>query len=84
MSVEESAQVTSKGQVTIPKEIRDRLDIDRGTTVTFEISDNGTVTLSPHEDSWELLEEIQEVPRRTDKSIKELMDESKQAWSKYE
>jgi antitoxin PrlF len=79
MSFKASVQVISKGQVTIPKEVWDRLDINRGTTVTFDISDNGTVTLSPHEDSWELLEAIQQTPRRTDKSIEELLAESKQA-----
>lgn len=84
MSIEESATVTSKDQVTIPKEIRDTLGIDEGTTVTFEIHDDGTVTISPQKDPWELLEEIQEVPRRTNKSVAELMAESKSAWSKFE
>lgn len=84
MSVEESARVTSKGQITIPKPIRDRLGIDEGTTVTFEIQEDGTVTLSPQKDSWELLAEIQETPRKTDKSVEELLTESKQAWSKYD
>lgn len=84
MSVEESARVTTKGQVTIPKPIRDRLDINEGTTVTFEIHENETVTLSPQKDSWELLEEIQQAPRRTDKSVDELLAESENAWSKYE
>jgi AbrB family looped-hinge helix DNA binding protein len=79
MAFEASVQITSNGRVTIPKGVRDRFDINRGTTVTFEISDNGTVTLSPRKDSWELLEEIQQTPRRTVKSVEELMDESKQA-----
>lgn len=84
MTVEESARVTSKGQVTIPKSIRDRLGIDEGTTITFEVADDGTVTLSPEKDSWELLEEIQAAPRQTDRSVEELLDASEQAWSKYE
>lgn len=84
MSIEESAKVTSKGQVTIPKNIRETLGIDEGTTVTFEIHDDGTVTFSPQKDSWELLEEIQQMPRQTDKSVADLLSESKRAWSKYE
>lgn len=84
MSVEESARVTSKGQITIPKAIRDRLGIEEGTTVAFEVHDDGTLTLSPRKDSWELLEEIQQAPRRTDKSVGELLAESERAWSKYE
>ncbi|MFH5801042.1 AbrB/MazE/SpoVT family DNA-binding domain-containing protein [Haladaptatus sp. DYF46] len=84
MSVEKSARVTSKGQVTIPKPIRERLGIDEGTTVTFEIHSDGTVTVSPEKDSWELLKEIQQTPRKTDKSVSELLSESKRAWSKYD
>lgn len=84
MAVQESARVTSKGQVTIPKAIRERLGIDEGTTVTFEVADDGTVTLSPEKDSWELLEEIQAAPRRTEKTVEELLDASEHAWSDYE
>jgi AbrB family looped-hinge helix DNA binding protein len=51
MSVRESTRVTSKGQLTIPKPIRERLGIDEGTTVTFELDADGTVTLTPRKDS---------------------------------
>lgn len=34
-------RVTTKGQVTIPKEIRDALGIEPGDEVTFEESDSG-------------------------------------------
>jgi AbrB family looped-hinge helix DNA binding protein len=84
MSVKESARVTSKGQLTIPKPIRDRLGIDEGTAVTFEIHDDGTVTLTPQKNSWELLDEIRDAPRETDRSVAELMAESKRAWSGHE
>lgn len=33
--------VTSKGQVTIPKRIRDRLGIKAGTKVAFKVDENG-------------------------------------------
>ncbi|MBE9216446.1 AbrB/MazE/SpoVT family DNA-binding domain-containing protein [Plectonema cf. radiosum LEGE 06105] len=39
--------VTTKGQVTIPKEIRDYLNIDTGSKVDFVIDENGIVTLIP-------------------------------------
>ena len=39
--------VTSKGQVTIPKAVRDRLGIRAGSAVTFELSDSGEVVLRP-------------------------------------
>ncbi len=37
--------VTSKGQVTIPKPVRDRLNIKAGSTVDFVLGDNGSVVL---------------------------------------
>ena len=37
--------VTTKGQVTIPKEVRDLLGITPGTSVTFEMADDGRVVL---------------------------------------
>jgi antitoxin PrlF len=38
--------VTTKGQVTIPKEVRDLLGIIPGSSVTFEVADDGRVLLS--------------------------------------
>ncbi len=39
--------VTSKGQVTIPKKVRDRLGIEAGSAVAFELTDAGEVVLRP-------------------------------------
>jgi antitoxin PrlF len=40
-----SATVTSKGQVTIPKAVRDRLGLEPGSKVEFKSSANGEVVL---------------------------------------
>jgi antitoxin PrlF len=40
-----TATVTGKGQVTIPKPIRDRLGIVQGSAVDFEMTDDGRVVL---------------------------------------
>lgn len=40
-----STNVTRKGQVTIPKPIRDRLNIKPGNAVEFELADDGRVVL---------------------------------------
>ncbi|AWJ87999.1 AbrB family transcriptional regulator (plasmid) [Azospirillum sp. TSH58] len=38
--------LTTKGQVTIPKPIRDRLGLGPGSAVEFEIAEDGRVVLS--------------------------------------
>lgn len=40
-----SATITTKGQVTIPKEIRDYLNLDTGSKVDFVIDEQGIVKL---------------------------------------
>ena len=40
-----TATVTSKGQVTIPKEIRDRLRVRPGDRVTFRERGDGTIVV---------------------------------------
>jgi AbrB family looped-hinge helix DNA binding protein len=42
-----SATVTSKGQLTLPKVIRDLLRLGAGDRVDFIVKDDGTVVLRP-------------------------------------
>lgn len=42
-----SSQVTSKGQVTIPKRVRDALGIRAGSAVEFELRPEGEAVLVP-------------------------------------
>ena len=39
------ATLTSKGQLTLPKEVRARLGVDTGDQVVFTIADDGSVTV---------------------------------------
>ena len=71
----EFRNVTSKGQVTIPKKIRDILDIDPGDKIKFEIKDiNGDthVTISKESTFSYLLEELQKEAKKQDLDKKEL------------
>lgn len=52
----ELAKVTSKGQITIPVDIRNRLKLKPGDKVVF-VEENGTVTL--HNSSFVAIEAIQ-------------------------
>ncbi len=42
-----TATVTSKGQITIPKEVRNRLGVDTGDQVDFVVNDRGDVVVRP-------------------------------------
>ena len=52
--IHEVATMTAKGQITVPKPIRQALGADVGTKVAFELHDNGQVVVSradaEHED----------------------------------
>jgi AbrB family looped-hinge helix DNA binding protein len=39
--------LTTKGQVTIPKEVRAHLGVDTGDRLSFVIQDDGTVVVKP-------------------------------------
>jgi AbrB family looped-hinge helix DNA binding protein len=42
-----SATVTSKGQITIPKPIREALELEPGDRVAFRVDDEGRVVIEP-------------------------------------
>jgi len=52
------ATVTSKGQVTLPRELRRRLGIQRGSRIRFSIPSSGAVKVEPVlydlEDLWNM------------------------------
>ena len=42
-----TATITSKGQITIPKDIRTQLDLHAGDRISFVQDDDGTINLVP-------------------------------------
>ena len=67
-----SALITSKGQITIPKAVRDSLGLNPGDRVAFEMHGSSEVVLKP------LTKSLDEVfgkfsnPRITKKSVEEM------------
>ena len=42
-----TATLTSKGQITVPKEVRERLRVKSGDVLEFEISGDGRILVKP-------------------------------------
>ncbi len=57
------ATVTSKGQITIPKAVRERLQLEPGDIVTFDVRDDGTVILVARNEPLERLVGMLKTPR---------------------
>jgi len=61
LSTTVEATVTSKGQVTLPKELRSRLGIQKGARIRFSIPAHGAVKMEPVrydlEDLWRMADE---------------------------
>lgn len=47
MPYDSSSTMTSKGQVTVPADIRERLGIKAGDRLDFHLADSGTLTVVP-------------------------------------
>jgi AbrB family looped-hinge helix DNA binding protein len=66
--------VTTKGQITIPKEVRDRLRLTAGTRVSFVFGRKGSVTLKPVKTDIRALKGIIKSPLGRPATIEEMND----------
>jgi AbrB family looped-hinge helix DNA binding protein len=83
MPVSEDATVTSKGQVTIPKRIRDALGIDAGTELEFVLEDDGTVRVREKRSAMDRLRAVKEDLAEHDVDVDRIRRESKAEWSSH-
>jgi len=60
MALSEDATITCKGQVTIPKRVRDALDLEPGEEVEFVVSESGELRLRRKRDPMDRLREVRE------------------------
>ena len=66
------ARLTGKGQVTIPKAIRDYLHVDTGSKIDFVIDENGEVKVIPLNVAVESLSGILHRPNMKAASIADM------------
>jgi len=84
MKIEE-AKITSKGQITIPKNIRNILGLKAGGRIVFIPEGREVVMIPKSKEPLKELERIRkEVPLFTEEEIEKMMKESKKGWSKFE
>ena len=62
------ATLTSKGQVTLPKEVREHLHLGQGDRLEFVISGSGEVQVKPVRGSYRALEGMARKPGRASPS----------------
>ena len=53
----DTAKLTSKGQITIPKQIRDLLNLEQGDSVVFYVDENKNIKIANKKDCTVLLDE---------------------------
>jgi AbrB family looped-hinge helix DNA binding protein len=80
MRISEDATLTTKGQVTIPKEIRDALDLEAGTELEFTLTDDGEITVRPKRPAMEQLRAVQGRLSDHDVDLDAMREESREAW----
>ena len=78
--VTETASVTSKGQVTIPKNIREKLGIESGSKGNFILKEGEAVMLPKSENPLEEMKELRSEITFTGEEIDSIIEESKKAW----
>ena len=83
MSVSDNATITSKGQVTIPKRIRDEFGLTEGTEIEFIIEEDGTIRVQPKEPALQRLRTVKEQLAAHDVDLEKMQRESKTAWSSH-
>jgi antitoxin PrlF len=69
-----TSTVTSKGQITIPKEVRDRLNLKTGSRLDFVIEASGRVILKPLSSDFRSLRGMIKSKRKSPVSIEEMND----------
>lgn len=81
MGITEAATVTSKGQVTIPKRVREQLQIEAGDRLEFVVTDDGELAVRQQRDALERLSDVRESLAPLEVDVDDLRRRAKAAWS---
>jgi AbrB family looped-hinge helix DNA binding protein len=76
-----ASTLTSKGQITIPKEIRERLRLQPGNRVEFHIDGHGQVIMRAKNVDVRELKGMIRSRRKTPLSIEEMNEDIARGWS---
>ena len=77
------ATVTSKGQLTIPKEVRERLAIEPGEKVLFRFDEDGGVRIvNVPADPMDRLDAAQERAAPLELDAQELIEREREQWDR--
>lgn len=80
----EKATLSKKGQVTIPKSIREKLGLNAGEKVSFEVKGEEAIIYPVIEEPVEKLRELREEIKFDEDEIEEMIQSSKEKWSKLD
>jgi AbrB family looped-hinge helix DNA binding protein len=83
MTISDDATITSKGQVTIPKRIRDELGLTAGTEIEFIIEEGGTIRVQPKDPPLHRLRTVKEKLADYEIDLETMRRESNTAWSSH-
>ncbi len=75
------ATVTSKGQITIPKAVRERMGLKRGEKVLFRFGTDGVRMVRVPSDPMERLESARERAAPLSVDVTELIEREREQWT---
>lgn len=86
MSITEDARITSKGQVTIPKRIRDRLGLGAGEDIEFVLTEDGELHVRPKRPAMDRLRDVKTTiaEHYDDLDVDDLRRRSKREWGQLD
>lgn len=80
----EEATITRKGQLTIPKSIRERLGLKKGRKVQLELRGKKVVMFPEIEDPLREMRKLKDEVRFSQEEIQSMIESSKEKWSKLD